>query len=88
MILFFIGLISGAAIGIVYIALTMSSSRMNAYLDGINNARDFFKKIVLCRDCVHYKKVKGAKRECEFTLLGMEYDDFCSRGERVKTDSE
>ena len=42
-------------------------------------------EVVLCKDCVYYKKVQGAVGgwcECELTPFDMDPEDFCSYGER------
>ena len=41
--------------------------------------------VVRCKDCVHYKKVKGAINgwcECEYIPFDTDPEDFCSFGER------
>ena len=40
-------------------------------------------EVVLCKDCEHYKRVKGSVgewRDCELSHDDMDPDDFCSRG--------
>ena len=42
-------------------------------------------EVVLCKDCVYYKKVQGAVGgwcDCELTPFDMDPEDFCSHGER------
>ena len=41
--------------------------------------------VVRCKDCIHYKKVKGAINgwcECDYIPFDTDPEDFCSFGER------